>query len=355
VDPSRRRFLHELTDLHGLLDMIALVEEISGLELGTPPTAPVELLVARLKPFAQPARLHRAEYAIAIAFGYAAFERFIRDLLGAVAHLLSEPIAAYGDLPEEFRKHHLTLSLRAAGLAVERDGTTPPLGLLGTLVQCLQGDVPFSINGEVFSDHTANFRSELIRSSFRRLGLQLAEEDHSRELKDFVENNFAGLYAKPSSVVDDLADRRNVVAHGDELELLDRQTLRALLAFLEQYSHALCAAIFEAVLKQLAPTIATTIGQIEHTWQPGDEVRSIGKMKPVGGTFGVGDVVVLTGQSWRTAVVTSIESQHVAVLRCGPSEESFGVDFAVQVHKGEEVLVFPGTVVEAAAPYAATD
>jgi hypothetical protein len=335
--------------------MIAIVEEVSGLDLGTPPTAPVELLAARLKPFAEPARLHRAEYAVAVAFGYAAFERFIRDLLEAIAHLLSEPIAEYGDLPEEFRKHHLALSLRAAGLAVERDSTIPPLGLLATLVKCLQGDVPFSVNGEVFSDHTANFRSELIRSSFRRLGLQLPEEVQSPELQVLVENEFAGLYAKPSSVVDDLADRRNVVAHGDEVDLLDRQTLRALIGFLELYAHALCAAIFEGVLKQVAPTIATSIGQIEHTWQTGDEVRSIGKLRPAGGTVGVGDVVVLTGRSWRTAVVTSIESQHLAVQSCGPSEESFGVDFGIPVHKGEEVLVLPGTVVEAATVYFASD
>jgi hypothetical protein len=335
--------------------MIALVEEVSNLELGTPPTAPVELLAARLKPFAQPARLHRIEYAIAFAFGYAAFERFIRELLEAVAHLLSEPIGSYGDLPDEFRKHHLALSLRAAGIAVERNSAIPPFGLLATLVNCLQGEVPFSVNAEVFSDHAANFRSEVIRSSFRRLGLQLPEEVQSPELQNLIDNEFAGLYAKPSSVVDDLADRRNVVAHGDEVDLLGRQTLRALLVFLEEYGHALCAAVFEGVLRQLAPTIATTIGNIEKTWQTGDEVRSIGRLRPQGGSIGVGDVVVLTGRSWRLAVVNSIECQHVAVQSCGPSEELFGVDFAVPVHKGEQVLVLPGVVVEAAAAYVASD
>ena len=354
MDPSRQRFLGQLADLFGLLDMFSLVEEVSALELGASPTAPVELLAQRLKPFAEPARLHRAEYSLAVAFGYAAFERFIRDLLESVAHLLSDPIASYGDLPEEFRKHHLALSLRVAGVAVERDAI-PPLDLLATLVQCLQGAVPFSINGEVFSEHSANFRSETIRSAFRRLGIQVPEEVQSQRLHELIESEFAGLYAKPSSVVDDLADRRNVVAHGDEIDLLGRETLRALLRFLEEYSHALCATICGEVLKQLSPNVATSIGRVEHTWQAGDQMRSVGKLRPQGGALGVGDMVVLTGRPWRTAVVTSIEYQHVAVGSCGPSEESFGVDFAVPVHKGEEVLVFPGAVVEAAAAYVAAD
>jgi hypothetical protein len=351
VDPSRRRFFDELGGLRILLDMIATVEEASSLDLGDDPAGALEILLARLRPFAQPTRLHRAEYAIAIAFGYAAFERFIRDLLESMAHALSEPVAAYVDLSEDFRKHHLALSLRAATVAAERGSTTPTIGLLTTLLECLHGNVPFSVNEEVFSEHSANFRSDVIRSSFRRLGIRFPEAVRSAELDALVKSEFAGLYARPSSVVDDLADRRNVVAHGGEVDLLDRRTLRSLLTFLEMYANALCTSLFEGVLEQLAPKISRTIGEIDHSWQTVGGIRSIGRLRPVGGTVGVGDVVVLTGGASRLAAVRSIEFEHEPLPECGPSEATFGVDFGVPVNEGDRVLVFPNRVIEAMSAY----
>ncbi len=332
--------------------MLELVEGISNLQFDGLDSKAAELLT-RIRPLLQPARLHRTEYSIAIAFGYAALERFLRDLLEATAHLVSDPIALYNDLPEDFRKHHLMLSLRAASSTVEHGTSRSPVDLLVALIQCLQGEEPFSVNGAVFAEHSANFRSELIRSSFRRLGLSLPDEIQSPALQSLIKEQFIGLYAKSSSVIDDLAERRNVVAHGDESELLSRSILRALVHFLEAFGHAICDEVFQGALKQLAPFVATRIGTIEHSWQNHDRVRAIGQMRPETATMTVGDTVVLTGARWRVATILSIQSNSIAIDSCGPSTETFGFNFGVLVHRGESVLVFPADVLSALTPYAA--
>lgn len=231
MDPARTRLHSSTQEILRFLQLLESIEQLAGQRAATPDLFAPEIipLVDDLAAMAEPARLHRLGYQITIVFGYAAFERYMRDLITLVARAMSTVHAIYGDLPEGMREHHLRLTLKVAALATERSrfDEATVASMLSRLLGCLDGNGPYLLNDDVFSDHQANFRTSVLRDALRRVGVEVAEERVTPRLTALLEGELNGLYARSSSVIDDLAERRNSAAHGDEIELLDRQTLRA--------------------------------------------------------------------------------------------------------------------------------
>jgi hypothetical protein len=240
-------------------------------------------LIDRIATLAGPSRLHRLGYQVAIVFGYASFERYVRDLIMLIARVMSSVCTTYGDLPEGVRDNHLRLTLKVASIATERSTYDLPTvaSMLSRLLACLDGTEPYVLNDEVFADHSANFRTNLVRDALRRVGVEVAEDRTTPELSALLAGELSGLYARASSVIDDLAERRNDAAHGAEIELLDRPTLGAVVRFVRAYGDALAEDAFDHLARAVVTHKAREIGQIEHTWtNPQGGERTICRVRP---------------------------------------------------------------------------
>jgi hypothetical protein len=353
VDPARSKLTDDLDRLLLLLDVLDSIDAVarahdnnrlSGLDgdLG----GHLDRLSA-----VPPAHLHRLTYAVVIALGYASFERFIRDSIEATATLLAEAVPTYAQLPDVMRDHHARLTMKVATRRVDRDASDVAADLLGTLIGCLDGDGAFTLNSEVFSDRAANFRSELLRDTYRRVDVIVPQEVISPAIADLLDGPLNGLYARSSSVVDDLASRRNDVAHGDDYEILDRSTLRALVAFITAYADAISSIIFDSTARVLARTCGTLISHVDHVWShPNTQERTLARVHPTGGTLAVSDLVLIGGRTWRLAHVVSIQRNRVPVDACGPSEDAHGVDFGIEIRRGEQVVALPAGAFGGLAP-----
>ena len=152
-----------------------------------------------------------------------------------------------------------------------------------------------------------------------------------------LEGELSGLYARPSSVIDDLAERRNSAAHGDEMELLDRPTLRAVVEFVKGYADALADDAFECLARVTMTQRATEIGRVEHTWaHPGGGGRSICGVRPAT-NLALAQQILIAGRRMRLATVESIQLDRVSLQAAGPSEERYGVAVGIPVHDGERL------------------
>lgn len=345
MDPARTRLYGAAEEILDFLQLLEVIEELAVTRASDPDIfpPPVRPRIDRMVALAAPATLHRLGYQVAMVFGYAAFERYIRDLIVLVSRVMSMVCTRYSDLPEGVRDNHLRLTLKVAALATERSTYNEPAvaSMLSRLLGCLDGSQPYALNDEVFADHPANFRTTVLRDALRRVGVEVAEERTTPSLSALLDGELNGLYARPSSVIDDLAQRRNEAAHGDESELLGRPTLRAVIKFVRGYADALAHDAFEHLAHVVVTRAGKEIGQVEHTWRNRQTgARTVCSVLPAM-TLLTSQRILIAGSGIRLATIQSIELEHVGLDAAGPSELSHGVDLGVAVHDGERLYAIP--------------
>lgn len=173
---------------------------------------------------------------------YGLLERFIEDLVIQSVQLVAKAAPTTKQLPSAMRENHLnlTLDVLVAAAAGRYRGATDTVQLVRTLDRNLRGLPGTHINDEVFTRHSANFRSEVIRQSFERLGFSPHAQVRADEVYQAVLQQHFPDEENAYFVIDDLAERRNEVAHGSSpQQLLDAQFLLAYIDVVEAYLLAL--------------------------------------------------------------------------------------------------------------------
>lgn len=358
MDPARTRLNAATGDL---LDFLQLLDMIEGLDAGSGPEKAVpgapSTAIKGFGAFAKPARLHRLGYQVVVVFGYAAFERFVRDLIILVAQAMTHICHSYETLPGQVREQHLRLTLKAASLQVDRSrGEEPELPLmLGRLLACLNGDQPYALNDKVFADHQANFRAAVTRDALHRVGVLIAEDLTTPRINELLDRDLNGVYARASTVIDDLADRRNQAAHGDEIELLDRATLRAIIAVVRSYSDALANDAFRHLAQLLATQMGNEIGVVQHTWRHADSgQRTVCRVAPAS-SIAPGQRIVVIGGDTRLATIRSIQINGARLDAAEPSSDNHGVDIGILAHVGERLYAVPQEELDAIEGFAGAE
>lgn len=284
----------------------------------------------------------RQVYAFCIVSIYGAHERFIRDFVEESAGVIGSTCDSYGALPEKMRALHERLSLDRA-----RDALDGKLGPdadfqqgLSNLHACFHGSV--AINKEVFSTSGSNFRSKVIVEVVSRLGISLPSADQCEALTRIVSTDLNGVYGTISAVVDDLADRRNQVAHGSDFDLLGPNTLASLLDAVYAYDCWLHRSVAGALLNTVVVQRGVCIGVIRKAFTPhGGSIKSVGSLEDVSAAVRRGDAFYIQHKGLRRVVVSSIERQRCNVDIAEPGGGSFGFDFGVEVREKGRVLRLP--------------
>lgn len=176
-------------------------------------------------------------YSTAIIRLYGLFERYIEALIDSHLKQLTALTANYSDLPENIQKNHVGLTidlLNGVGQDWYRWNSTQQ-SLIANLDSCLTPNGNYRLNVEAFVAHRSNFKIAQVLEQLGKIGLQgvLRKVLHAPSFKKYLEIERPELKIDQISdddlklvfsQVDDLARRRNEVAHGhlpDDIESIE--------------------------------------------------------------------------------------------------------------------------------------
>lgn len=212
----------------------------------------------------------RFEYTSLIVTLYGLFEQYIEGLMRGYLSHISSFIPAYPELPETIRKNHVPFTTDLFGRLEHQKyrNTLTVESLIDNLHSCQTPARDYKLNIEAFCHHNANFKADTIESFFLNAGIR-GVSARIREHKDF-DSHYTSIHrtqpsanASPSALfapIDDLAERRNEIAHGSPAALLSNELVAELIAFVEAYSSALHYTIKQAALPFEAQHLGRPLG-----------------------------------------------------------------------------------------------
>ncbi len=198
---------------------------------------------------------------------YGFLEQFIELLIKEYVGSLNTTIPSYNLLPASIIKNHIELSFGLISRAEQSKyhGEIKAEDIVANLHSGLSASGNYKINAEAFTYHTANYRADIIDQSFTKLGIESTAGRikkvpfFSKYLKDtYTERiNSEQIYY----YLNDLAERRNEVAHGSATELLSNEVLIGYIDFLENYGKALFEIINSELTRYLVEYKAVELGK----------------------------------------------------------------------------------------------
>lgn len=192
-------------------------------------------------------RFDYAAFAVAL---YASFEKFIENLVGAYARLESRRVQ-YANLPPKLVKKHLSRTaeiLSRGHIGEGRYEGLSELAVVKNLLECLNGDMPYTLNDAAVVAHDSNLRAGEIDALFAAVGIEQVC-DRVRRADALLEwycatkeLDVAPQDGVPTAIVEerlkDIVERRNQVAHrgGSPVDLLGGDAMSDALGFIEAFS-----------------------------------------------------------------------------------------------------------------------
>ncbi len=193
---------------------------------------------------------------------YGFLEQFVESLISAYIQYLNMAVPEYDDFPEEFRKSHISLSLELIKLSDQprysRKISTEQI--ISNLHSCINKAESYRMNMTAFTRHTANFRADVIQEIFAKAGVKdisgrvrsssafihyLKSKHPDRNAEDITPSEYL-FY------LNDLAERRNEVAHGSlPEEVLSNDLISDYIDFLKCYAEALYEVVYSEALSYM--------------------------------------------------------------------------------------------------------
>lgn len=254
---------------------------------------------------------------------YGALEQYVERLVEDAVETYVSCCQSYGRLPEGLLHNYTILSAevltamatgRYSGSLSEGDIAA---GLHGTLSRLN----PIPLTTGVFSRHTANVRWELIKSLFSRAGLDVASVARSRALLDAMSEHFPDE-SDAAFVVNDLAERRNALAHGVTSDVLSIELLGSYIAVVEAFAEALYDSVasetLRVILTEQAVTDFGTLGRPDRVFG-----RVIAGYRSLPHEVSIGRVVaVITSTRVSASIIEDIQVDDLPVQLAAPGSSA---------------------------------
>lgn len=205
-------------------------------------------------------RFDYAAFAVAL---YAAFEKFIENLVAAYVRLETRRVH-YADLPPKLVKKHLSRTaeiLSRGRLGEGRYAALSELDVVKNLFECLNGVTPYTLNDAAVIAHDVNLRPGEIDALFAAIGIEQVCE-RIRRADALLEWYCAskGLAQAPqdgissatiAQRIEDVVERRNQVAHrgGNPVDLLGVDEMSDTIGFIEAFSKSIFAIVVARYLE----------------------------------------------------------------------------------------------------------
>ncbi|TDO28418.1 MAE_28990/MAE_18760 family HEPN-like nuclease [Sediminibacterium goheungense] len=250
MDAIKNKFHQDLANLRKLIEFYDIENRLLSdwnLTQKIPEVEYLAELVNKFTDFNLEKRVFNYNSVIISLYGF--FEKFIEDCLIAYVLALNELVENYNSLPELVRTSHYRLSLAILNKMDQdryRGGYTKE-SVIKNLYECITLHESYQLNSEAFSQHSANFRQQVIDQSFTYIGLEkisavLLKDSifynyllHKLQKTDVSEISFDEAYFE----LNDLAERRNEVAHGVPSSILSSPILLDYIVYFEYYAVAM--------------------------------------------------------------------------------------------------------------------
>ncbi|MDY0280539.1 MAG: MAE_28990/MAE_18760 family HEPN-like nuclease [Salinivirgaceae bacterium] len=199
-------------------------------------------------------------YASGIVLLYGLFEQYVEEIMVAYLEEMNATINNFDDMPRKIKENHTTLS---AQLLINRDldkyrDRCSEADIIQRMHSCMRNK-PYRLNTLAFIDHKSNFRIEPLNRFFELAGISGMSTLLKKTIafREYSASRFPGqkIDNLPDTIVfedlDDLAWRRNVVAHGwpDDTLSLEMMKERA------EFIRVLGECIYEALRQSVIPHI----------------------------------------------------------------------------------------------------
>jgi hypothetical protein len=244
-----RSTLDELTqELKELRALVASIEPVnSALKDNQDPLVRDYMMIRR-----------RFDYAAFVVALYAAFERFIENLIASYARLEARRVP-YAGLPAKLANKHLSRTaeiLLRGRLGEGRYAGLRDVDIVKNLFNCLNGDIPYALNEAAVVAHDSNLRVPEIDKLFAELDVDNKICSHARRADALLD-----WYCKSKELADsppdgvpmttieerlkDIVDRRNQVAHrgGNPDNRLGPEQMSDAIGFIEAFSNSIFAIV----------------------------------------------------------------------------------------------------------------
>lgn len=218
-----------------------------------------DFLTEKISPALTDSKVYSYKNGIISLYGF--LERYVEDIIVEYLRGICELSLDYRSLPHEIRKNHLDASLdhinkikRLRGMNADYKKSSLNEAVKN-LHNCLVEAQEYALNYDAFVSHTSNFRYDSIHEIFTRIGIHgisrsclddagLAES-LSRKHSPSATLEKKILISLLMSELDNLAQRRNEIAHGvriDEIESLEMLLDR--IDIIRQYGLAIHSIVF---------------------------------------------------------------------------------------------------------------
>jgi hypothetical protein len=219
-----------------------------------------------------PGSLKRFEYNTIIISLYGYLEQFIESIITAYVNALNDIIPVYQGLPEPIKKSHLGLSFGLINRQEQQryHGKISPQKLISNLNSCYYDEGSYRINADAYSQHTANFKVDIIDTLFARVGVTKISKlvQANSDFMEFLIKIYPDRqidHMKREAVfyhLNDLAERRNEVAHGATTDqILSRELLLDYIDFFEAYGPAMYDVLHRSSLPYIANYKGVEVGK----------------------------------------------------------------------------------------------
>jgi hypothetical protein len=197
---------------------------------------------------------------------YGIFERYIEDLLKGYLVSISSAFNTYNELPNKIREANIKkCSELLLNLGLQKNKDLAPEIIISALYNNVsKGSI--KLNYEAFIQHSSNFRSSSINEYFKSVDISDLNKlvCNYEPIKSTLESKFDNPEGTSSKqlfkAIDDIADRRNEVAHGTKvLNLLTPELILEYCVFFQSYSESLFHCLTDKVLNQKVSVKSTPI------------------------------------------------------------------------------------------------
>lgn len=254
---SRATFVKRILALRNFLESQKLQGNLLAMKLeGLGEGAAVLTdVVRRLQSHSLANRVDRAvlDYKSAIISLYGALESLAEGLAVEFVSFLNNTVPRFNALPEVIKENHSRLSaelLLELKKTEKYSGTVTEEQIVRSLYACQTTRMRYALNAEAYTRHSSNFRIGSLMELFRQVGIT----NLSQRLR--LDSKFSEHYQRANPVrnyehlsdeqvfefLDDLASRRNDIAHGaeDPNDILSNELLAEMLDKLEVFGEVLC-------------------------------------------------------------------------------------------------------------------
>lgn len=189
---------------------------------------------------------------------YGILEKYIVVWIKDFIEYLPKIINNYNDLPDNFRNRHFDLSVDLIRYIIEKKNTKYDLlnkeDILKKLHLCIEDHSPFQLNSEAFFPRSGNLKYSKISEAFKSLDINLTAslkiigKRPEGFLFDIINLDSRGddLFG----LIDDLVERRNCIAHGDDIDdIINIIEFNKYIDFLEEYGKALYQVLVEKLFE----------------------------------------------------------------------------------------------------------